>query len=37
MSLYKRGDVYWTAIWIDGRRIMRSLETSNRRQAEEVL
>jgi integrase len=34
MSLYKRGDVYWTAIWIDGVRTMRSLETSNRRQAE---
>jgi integrase len=34
MSLYKRGDVYWTAIWIYGVRTMRSLETSNRRQAE---
>jgi hypothetical protein len=34
MSLYKRGNVYWTAIWIDGVRTMRSLETSNRRQAE---
>jgi integrase len=26
--------VYWSAIWIDGVRHMRSLETSNRRQAE---
>lgn len=34
MSLYKRGNVYWSAIWIDGVRRMRSLETSNRRQAE---
>ena len=34
MSLYKRGEVYWSAIWIDGVRQMRSLETSNRRQAE---
>jgi integrase len=34
MSLYKRGDVYWSAIWVGGARTMRSLETSNRRQAE---
>jgi len=34
MSLYKRGNVYWSAIWIDGVRTLRSLETSNRRQAE---
>ena len=34
MSLYKRGDVYWTALWTDGVRTMRSLETRNRRQAE---
>lgn len=34
MSLYKRGRVYWSVIWIDGVRTMRSLETSNRRQAE---
>jgi integrase len=34
MSLYKRGGVYWSSIWIDGVRTMRSLETSNRRQAE---
>jgi len=34
MSLYKRGDVYWTSIWINGKRTMRSLETSNRRHAE---
>ena len=34
MSLYKRGKVYWSAIWVDGVRHMRSLETSNRRRAE---
>jgi integrase len=34
MSLYKRGNVYWSAIWIEGERTMRSLETTNRRQAE---
>lgn len=34
MSLYKRGNVYWSAVWINGVRTMRSLETSNRRQAE---
>lgn len=34
MSLYKRGAVYWSAIWIEGKRHTRSLETSNRRQAE---
>jgi hypothetical protein len=34
VSLYKRGKVYWSAIWIDGVRQMRSLETSNRRRAE---
>jgi integrase len=36
MSLYKRGKVYWSAIWIDGVRHMRSLETSNRRRAETI-
>jgi hypothetical protein len=34
MSLYKRGNVYWTAVWVDGVRTLRSLETSNRREAE---
>jgi hypothetical protein len=34
MSLYKRGKVYWSAIWVDGVRQMRSLETANRRKAE---
>jgi len=36
VSLYKRGTVYWSAIWIDGVRRMRSLETSNRRRAEQL-
>jgi integrase len=34
VSLYKRGKTYWAAIWIDGVRHLRSLGTSNRRQAE---
>lgn len=34
MSLYKRGKTYWSSIWIDGVRQMRSLETGNRRRAE---
>lgn len=36
MSLYKRGAIYWTAVWIDGVRHMRSLETPNRRRAEQA-
>jgi len=36
VSLYKRGAVYWSAIWVDGVRRMRSLETSNRRRAEQL-
>ncbi len=36
MSLYKRGNIFWTAIWVDGVRQMRSLETSNRRRAESL-
>jgi len=34
VSLYKRGDTYWSAIWNRGRRTMRSLGTANRRRAE---
>lgn len=34
MSLYRRGAVYWSSIWIGGVRHLRSLETTNRRQAE---
>jgi integrase len=36
VSLYKRGKVYWSAIWVDGVRHMRSLETANRRRAETI-
>ncbi len=36
MSLYKRGKVYWSSIWVDGVRHMRSLETANRRRAETI-
>ena len=34
MSLYKRSKVYWSAVYVDGVRHVRSLETTNRRQAE---
>jgi hypothetical protein len=34
MSLYRRGDIWWTSLWVDGVRTMRSLETTNRREAE---
>ncbi len=34
MSLYKRGNVYWSYIWIHGVRHGKSLQTSNRREAE---
>src|SRR5450631_3171861 len=33
MSLYKRGTVYWSYIWIHGVRHAKSLNTSNRQQA----
>jgi len=34
MSLYKRRNVYWSAVYVDGVRHLRSLETTNRRKAE---
>lgn len=34
MSLFKRGNVYWAYIWMDGVRHARSTGTRNRRQAE---
>lgn len=36
MSLYKRGNVYWSYVWEDGVRHARSTETSNRRLAEQI-
>ena len=36
MSLYKRGNVYWTYVWVDGIRHQKSTETGNRRLAEDV-
>ena len=36
MSLYKRGRIFWTYVWIDGVRHSKSTGTANRRQAEEV-
>jgi integrase len=36
VSLYKRGGVYWSYIWVDGVRHARSTETGNRRLAEQI-
>lgn len=36
MSLFKRGNVYWSYVWEDGVRHARSTETSNRRLAEQI-
>ncbi len=33
MTLYKRGNVYWTYVWIDGVRHMKSTKTGNKRLA----
>ena len=36
MSLFKRGAVYWSYVYVDGVRHARSTETGNRRRAEEI-
>lgn len=36
MTLYKRGNVYWAYVWVDGVRHARSTGTSYRKQAEAV-
>lgn len=36
MSLFKRGNVYWSYVWEDGIRHARSTGTSNRRLAEQI-
>jgi integrase len=36
MALWKRGNVYWSYVWVDGVRQMKSTGTGNRRQAELV-
>lgn len=36
MSLFKRGGVYWSYVWVDGVRHARSTETGNRRKAETI-
>ena len=36
MSLYKRGGVYWSYVYVDGVRHARSTETGNRRLAEQI-
>lgn len=36
MALWKRGNVYWSYIWVDGVRQMKSTGTGNRRQAEQI-
>src|SRR5947209_1725653 len=36
LSLYKRGGVYWSYVYVDGVRHARSTETGNRRLAEQI-
>lgn len=36
MSIWKRGGVYWTYVWVDGVRHAKSTGTKNRRQAETI-
>lgn len=36
MSLFKRGNTWWTYVWIDGIRHQKSTGTSNRRKAETI-
>src|ERR1039458_593811 len=36
MSLYKRKNTWWSAVWIDGVRYLNSTGTSNRRKAETI-
>lgn len=36
MTLWKRGNVWWSYVWVDGVRHMKSTGTSNRRLAERV-
>ena len=36
MSLFKRGGVYWSYVWVDGVRHARSTDTGNRRLAEQI-
>jgi integrase len=36
VSLYKRGGVFWSYVWVDGQRHAKSTETGNRRLAEQI-
>lgn len=36
MSLFKRGGVFWSYVWVDGVRHAKSTETGNRRKAEDI-
>jgi integrase len=36
VTLWKRGNVYWSYVWIDGTRYMKSTGTGNRRLAERI-
>lgn len=36
MALFKRGNVYWSYIWVDGSRHAKSTGTANRRTAERI-
>ena len=36
MTLYKRGNVYWTYVWADGVRHAKSTQTGNKRLAQRI-
>ena len=36
MALFKRGNVYWSYVWVDGIRHAKSTGASNRRTAERI-
>jgi integrase len=36
LTLFKRGNVYWAYVWVDGVRHAKSTGTGNRRQAEDI-
>ena len=36
MSLYKRGEVYWAEVWIDGERTRQSTDTADRAEAQRI-
>jgi hypothetical protein len=34
--MFKRGNVWWTCLMVDGHRVQRSLETTNKKLAEKI-